>query len=159
LIDIKPVLDLWSALRMHSYAYGIEKYPKTFQHAMMNIFGDFEFVKVYLDDPLINSISESEHGRHLEMVFKRISNNNILIYVEKSKFCQDEIDFLGKTINKHGIKLNTSELKMEHLDKVPPTKRQLQSLIGFINWCRPHLPGLGSKIAPLNEKLKDSKIR
>ncbi|KRH93767.1 putative LTR transposable element [Pseudoloma neurophilia] len=138
---------------------GLKNAPKTFQHAMMNIFGDFEFVKVYLDDLLIHSLSESEHERHLEMVFKRISDNNILINVEKSKFYQDEIDFLGKTINKHGIKLNTSELKMEHLDKVPLTKRQLQSLIGFINWCRPHLPGLSSKIAPLNEKLKDPKIR
>ena len=71
---------------------------------MDQIFGDLDFVFVYLDDILISSGTEEEHCRHLQEVFKHLSKAGLAINMPKSKFFALELEFLGHVINAEGIR-------------------------------------------------------
>ena len=64
---------------------------------MDSIFGDLDFVFIYLDDILISSESEAEHNRHLREVFKRLSKAGLAINVDKSEFYTSEHQTVAKT--------------------------------------------------------------
>lgn len=49
--------------------FGLANAPRTFQRAMTKLFDGFSFVKVYLNDILVHSKSESKHFEHLIQVF------------------------------------------------------------------------------------------
>ncbi|GMF29533.1 unnamed protein product [Phytophthora lilii] len=51
---------------------GISTAPDEYQACMERVLGDLSFVIVYLDDILIFSETETDHLRHLEIVFKRL---------------------------------------------------------------------------------------
>ena len=65
--------------------FGFKNAGATFQRLMDSIFGDLDFVFVYLDDILISSENEEEHSRHLREVFKRLSKAGLAINAAKNE--------------------------------------------------------------------------
>ena len=63
----------------------------TFQRLMDQIFGDLDFVFIYLDEILISSETEGKHCRHLQEVFKRLSKAGLAINLPKSEFFALEV--------------------------------------------------------------------
>lgn len=104
----------------------------------MNIFGHLSFAKVYLDDLLIHSENKTVHEIHLPEIKKLLKENSITINLEKSCFRKTKIHFLGKWISAEGIVLDKSILENKAFTESPRSKKHLQSLLGLINWCRPH---------------------
>ena len=149
-------LGQWEFLRM---PFGLSNAPRTFQRAMRCLFGDIDNVFVYLDDILIADVNIENHEQSLKEVFNRLKDNEISINFKKSNFCKEEIKFLGHIIGENGIKPNISSIEKIKQLEVPKTRKQLQSLIGFINWFRPYIENLSSKIASWNEKLKVRKFK
>ncbi|KAG0435916.1 Transposon Ty3-I Gag-Pol polyprotein [Dictyocoela muelleri] len=74
--------------------FGLTNAPKTFQKAMDEIFSEFSFVKVYLDDIIIHSADNRAHEKHLETVLSTINKNNIKINISKCEFYKTKITFL-----------------------------------------------------------------
>ena len=66
--------------------FGLKNVGATFQRLMDSIFGDLDFVFIYLDDILISAENEEEHSRHLRKVFKRLSKAGLTINPAKSEF-------------------------------------------------------------------------
>ena len=66
--------------------YGLVNAPRTFQLTMMDILGDLDYVKVYLDDVLIYSDTHENHIIHIQEVLKRFKTNKVRINFEKSVF-------------------------------------------------------------------------
>lgn len=60
--------------------------PRVFQRVMAELFAEFSFVKIFLDDILVFSQTREEHYEHLEQILEIIKNNNIAINIEKSVF-------------------------------------------------------------------------
>ncbi|KAG0434758.1 Retrovirus-related Pol polyprotein from transposon [Dictyocoela muelleri] len=71
---------------------------------------DIKNIHVYLDDILVYTQTLKENISTLQEVFQRIKENNTSINFEKSKFVQEEIDFLGHIINSEGVRLDVSNL-------------------------------------------------
>ena len=76
-------------MRMYTMGFGLTNAPYSFQKAMSNFFGDLEYMKVYLNDILIHSRTETEHLDHLQEFFTRVKENNISVSSEKSQFFLD----------------------------------------------------------------------
>ena len=57
--------------------YGLVNAPRTFQMTMMDILGDLEYVKVYLDDVLIYSDTHENHILHIQEVLKRFKTTKL----------------------------------------------------------------------------------
>ncbi len=75
--------------------FGLSTAPQFFQRTMDTIFGDMENVYFYADDILIATVNEAEHLKTLREVIKRVTKNRIKLNIEKCKFLQDEVTYLG----------------------------------------------------------------
>jgi hypothetical protein len=73
---------------------------------MQNIFNENqEFVLVYIDDLLILSKTYKEHIAHLDMFFRKVEQNGLILSKKKMKICKEKINFLGHEIRECKIYL------------------------------------------------------
>ncbi|KAG0436063.1 Retrovirus-related Pol polyprotein from transposon 17.6 [Dictyocoela muelleri] len=139
--------------------FGLCNASSTFQSAMNSLFKDTCNVLVYLDDILIYSNNLESHYKTLSEVFDIINKNSISINFEKCQFCLEKVCFLGHEIDSNGIKPLTS--KIDGLEIKPPkTKKQLEKILGLLNWFRPFIENLSGMTCDFYENLKskDKKI-
>ena len=84
---------------------GIKSAPDIFQSKMEDLMMGIEYVCPYLDDLLVLSkVTLEDHLRKLDSVFYRLRSANLRVHVQKSKFCRNEIEYLGYLITQDGIK-------------------------------------------------------
>jgi hypothetical protein len=72
----------------------------------------------------------------------------------KCAFCVHAGDFLGFVVHKKGIEINQNKTKAIMETKSPTTKKQLQSLLGKINFLRRFISNLSGKAHPFSPLLK-----
>ncbi len=77
--------------------FGLTNSPAVFQNLVNDVLGDMlsRFVFVYLDDILIFSKSETEHGQHVRAVLQRLLQNQLFVKAEKCEFHFSTVSFLG----------------------------------------------------------------
>jgi len=76
---------------------------------MSKVFQDrhkFKYLFSYVDDLSIGSGTFQEHLEHLDTVFSTIREKNLMLNPTKTTLAQPEIEFLGHTVNKDGIKIS-----------------------------------------------------
>jgi hypothetical protein len=127
---------------------------------MNDLFGHLEFVKVFLDDLLIHSTDESEHSKHMIQILEVIEEQNISINFEKSVFFQEEVRYLGHVIDKDRIKADIKKLySIPERMSTPKTIKELRSVLGVINWFRPYIYNLSSRISSVTDKTKKNALK
>ena len=122
---------------------------------MNNLLSHLPYVKIYLDDILIFSPNAEVHFEHVKTVLLSIKNAGVSINLEKSIFGNHEVEYLGHKISAKGIQ--PLERGIENLKKCihPKNVKQLQKLLGCINWLRPFIKDLSIRILPLTDLLKN----
>ena len=93
--------------------FGLTNAPAAFQRFMNDIFSDMIDVSVviYLDDILIYSKSREEHEEHLRVVLQVLRRNQLYAKASKYEFWLQQIDFLGHTICRDGIKVDSRKVE------------------------------------------------
>jgi len=131
--------------------FGLCNAPATFQHAMDNILGDYnwKFAMVYIDD--INTFSQTfdEHLEHLQLVFQRIREAGLKLNREKCNFTRKELPFLGHVINDKGISPDPSTVQKIIDFPQPRTVKGLRSFLGLAGYYRKFVKGFSQIAAPL----------
>ena len=86
---------------------GLTNAPASFQRAMNNILSPFldKFCMVYLDDILMYSRTEIEHKKHVKTVLRALDEAKLILNLEKYRFGQQSIRFLGHIISAEGIQM------------------------------------------------------
>jgi hypothetical protein len=70
---------------------GLKNAPTLFQRKMQNNFNENqEFVLVYIDDLLIFSKMYKEHIAHLDMFFRKVEQNDLILSKKKMKICKEK---------------------------------------------------------------------
>ncbi|KAG0437728.1 Retrovirus-related Pol polyprotein from transposon gypsy [Dictyocoela muelleri] len=82
--------------------FGLTNAPRTFQRVMNHLIGNFEYVKIFLDDILIHSKDDELHARHLNKIMDILRSNNVAIFFEKSRFFKNKVTYLYHVIDKDG---------------------------------------------------------
>jgi len=116
--------------------FGLYTAPTTFQKLMHTVLSGnlFKEVVVYIDDILIFANNRNEHDRILSEVFQRIQTSSIRINPIKCKLYQEELVFLGHTINKFGIKPNSEKVNEIVNAEIPRCTKELRSFRGKANY-------------------------
>ena len=124
--------------------FGLKNVGATYQRAMNSIFHDFieTFMQIYIDDIVVKSVSGKGHIDHLRLSFERMRRHGLKMNPLKCDFCVQARDFLGFMVHKKGIKINKNKTKSIMEGKTPSTKKELQSLLGKINFLRRFISNL-----------------
>ena len=78
---------------------------------MDNIFRDYDFIHVYVDDRLISSKTKEQHLKHLEIFIDLCQTHGIGLSKKKSIIGEPKIEFLGLLIDSEGIELQNHILE------------------------------------------------
>ena len=124
---------------------------------MMNeILGDFigKFVEVYVDDIIIYSEDNEDHIMHLTRVLEALNKVNLKLSLEKSKFFQKEVKFLGHLVSEEGIKPDPKKVEAVRDFPVPINLKELRGFLGLASYYRKFIEKFSSLAKPLNLLLK-----
>ena len=145
---------LWEFLRM---PFGLKSAAQTFQRLMDSVLQDIDCAFVYLDDILIASSSEKEHIEDLRIVFRRLTEQGLVIRLEKCLFGVPSLEFLGHQVSKNGSGPTQAKVEVIQNFPQPSTIKGLQEFLGMINFYHRFLPNIASILSPLYGALKSSK--
>jgi len=120
------------------------------------MFHDFieKFMQVYIDDIVVKSSSEDDHLNYLCQSFERMRHYGLKMNPLKCAFGVCEGDFLGFVVHKKGIEINHNKTKAIVETKAPTTKKELQSLLGKVNFLKRFNSNLSGKTQAFSPLLR-----
>nr|BBD82009.1 Pol [Equine foamy virus] len=123
--------------------------PALFTADVVDLLKDIPNVEVYVDDVYFSNDTEEEHLKTMDLLFQKLQTAGYIVSLKKSKIGQHTVDFLGFQITQTGRGL-TDSYKSKLLDITPPnTLKQLQSILGLLNFARNFIPNYSELITPL----------
>ena len=134
--------------------FGVTSAPSIFQSVMDQILLGIKGVFCYLDDILIGGTSPENCKSQLFVVLKRLNEHNVQINLDKCKFLESSVDYLGHTFSSKGISPNKLKVKAIVEAPVPENISQLQSYLGLIIYYGHFIPNLSMEIKALYNLLK-----
>ena len=145
---------------------GLKNVGTTYQRAMNAIFHVMlvHHMEVYIDDIVIKSKRASEHVDHLRKNFERMRHHQLKLNPLKCAFGVRVGNFLGFLVHQRGIEVDRNKEKAIISAYVPQNKKvwnkkELQNLLGKINYLRRFISNLAGKTKVFSDlvKLKDMK--
>jgi hypothetical protein len=115
---------------------------------------DFKtFLQCFLDDLCVFCKGFRELLPALDKVFERIIFANLKLHPHKSHLAVEEVDYLGHTIFKGGVKVSKMKSKAVSALLPPRTFNELQKLIGVFSYFRTFIPNFSKIARPLTVML------
>ncbi|CAL9013695.1 unnamed protein product, partial [Prunus brigantina] len=128
----------------------------TYQRAMNSVFHDMigHSLEVYIDDVVIKSPEEGNHISNLKRAFQRMRQHKLKMNPKKCVFGVQAGNFLGFLVHQRGIEIDKNKAK-SIIEALPPrNKKELQSLLGKINFLRRFISNSAGKIQPFSSLLR-----
>ncbi|CAK1583880.1 unnamed protein product [Parnassius mnemosyne] len=136
---------------------GLKNAGQTFQRFIHEVLHGLYFVFAFIDDLLVASPDKETHETHLRTVLQRLEDNGISINPSKCICGQKEVQFLGFTVSKEGIKPPTEKVRVIIDYAKPNTIEELTPFLGMVNFYREHIPKAAEIQAPLQAYLHNTK--
>lgn len=140
--------------KVNRMMFGIKVAPAIWQRFMDKILQGINGVKCFFDDIIIQGSTYIEALNRLKTVLRIMKQNNLKLNLEKCKFFQNKVEYLGHTIDEHGLHKTADKVKAILEAKRPHNVNQLRSFLGMANYYNKFIPGLAEKLYPLNRLLQ-----
>lgn len=134
--------------------FGLSLAPEYFQKINYKNFGDIKNTIIYFDDLLIATDSLEEHDKTLKKVIERAREKGIKFNKEKFQFQKSEVKYIGHIFDKNGMRIDQEKIRAINDLKPPKSKKDLQKLLGLVNYVRKFIPNLGEISSSLSSLLK-----
>ena len=130
--------------------FGLKNAGATYQRAMNYIFHDLigKLVEIYIDDVVVKSVSVKGHLEDLRRILDRTRKFGLRMNPKKCAFGVTAGQFLGFLVHERGIEIGLKSQEAVRTMKPPTTKKELQCLIGKINFVRRFISNLSGRIEP-----------
>lgn len=117
-------------------SFGLTNAPTTFCTLMNQVFHEYldKFVVVYLDDIVVYSPSMEECQTHLQLVFEKLTQNQLYVKREKCSFAQQCINFLWHLIECSRISMEDGTISAIWDWGVPTFVHELRSFLRLANY-------------------------
>lgn len=144
------------AFRFEVMPFGLCGAPGTFQLLADSVFAGLTYTKIlcYLDDVIIFSKDPEEHLEKLRLVFQRLREAGLTLKPNKCEYFKEEIDILGYTVNRHGIKPDASKVEAISNFKTPKKLKDVRSFLGASGFYRKFIENYSIHARPLYDLTK-----
>lgn len=160
--DSRPLTTFWTGEKFFRYKctpFGLKCSSDIFQKTLQEIVLQSEMgVLNYLDDILIYSKSSEEHKQILERVLAKLSSHNVTLNLDKCKFEQSEVTFLGYKVNKNGIAITNERLEAFNSMRAPESVAEVRSYLGMLTFLERFLVDRATKTTALREIANSGKF-
>lgn len=92
--------------------------------------------------------------QNLTKVLERLSANNISLKLNKCVFVQKELEVLGHLINRDEVKVTNIRIQKLLEIKCPQNKRDIQSLLGALNYVSKFIPSISQRTVNIRKLLR-----
>lgn len=137
--------------------FGLTCSTSIFQREMENLFKNMDFVSVFVDDIVVSGRTNEEHIQNLEKVSKKLKEANLTVNKDKCSFFQEEIEYLGYTLTKEGLKKTKDKVKAIVAAPQPSNVTEVRSFIGLVNYYHKFIPNAAEILSPIYELLRAGK--
>lgn len=134
--------------------FGIACAPELFQQLTNKYFGDIQNVCVYIDDILVYGKTKEEHDEALKKVMDKARLLNIKFNPNKIQYKKNEIKYLGLKFSEKGVEPDEDRVKAILDLKSPNNLKELQSVLGMVNYLRAFIPNMADIVEPMRALLK-----
>lgn len=131
-------------LKFNKLPFGLKIAPSVFQKFNTKYFGDIKGLIIYFDDFIVAAETKEEHDIILDNLIKRARECYVKFNKEKLQYCKRQVKFLGHLFDQNGMTLDPSRIEAIQCLKNPTNKKELQRLLGFINYVRSFIPNFQS---------------
>lgn len=136
--------------------FGLTNAPATMARLMTKVLGhDLEpFVYVYLDDIIIISRSIEHHCQLIRTVARRLQQAGLTINLQKSKFCQKRIRYLGYVLSEDGLSMDASKIQPIIDYAQPQSVKDVRRLLGLAGFYQKFIRNYSEITTPITNLLK-----
>jgi hypothetical protein len=139
--------------------FGLKNAGTTYQRAMNYVFHELngKIVEIYIDDVVIKFVNHNSHLEDVKRTLECTRKHGLKMNPNKCVFGVSAGEFLRFLVHEGGIEVGKKSMKA--IDEVvPPTNlKELQSLLGKINFVRKFISNLSQKVLPFFPLLKIKK--
>ena len=140
----------WGLYEYTALPMGLKVSANIFQAAMSGLFKDLPQVYVYIDDIIIiGSGSYEEHLKDVDKAISRLIEMGMQINPRKTVWAAEEVDYLGFTITRKGIKPQKNKVEAILKIKSPENPKQVRHFVGLVNFYKKFYKGKSKTLAPL----------
>ena len=107
----------------------------------------------YLDNILISGANEAEHLQNLEEILQRLQTRGIKVRLDKCRFLQQSVEYLGLKIDATGLHPTPNKIQVIVDAPEPSNLSELKSYLRLLNYYGRFLSNLSTMVQPLNQLL------
>ena len=138
---------------------GLNLSPEVFQKKMTELLSGLKGVDVIMDDVLVYGHDRSEHDSNLETMLDRIEQSGLELNKERQcVFSQSKTEYFGHIVSEKGISPNPKKVEAVTRLEPPKDKKELQRVIGLVNYLGRFVENLSTIISPLTDLLKQNVV-
>ena len=111
-------------------------------------------IMCYVDDVVIATPTLEDHIERLD-VFTCMKQAGLKCKPSKCEILRDSIKYLGRLVDKHGVRPDLEADEAFLTWKAPKRDTQLMSFLGFANYYREFVKGYADKICPMQQLMRN----
>ena len=134
--------------------YGVAPASAIFQSKMEQLLQGIPMVVCRVDDILVSGNDDDSHLAHLDQVLTRLGNANLRLKLEKCKFMQPSVEYLGYLINAQGLHTTAKKVKAISEAPIPTNVQKLRAFLGMLNYFSKFVHNHSITAQPLTDLLK-----
>jgi hypothetical protein len=109
----------------------------------------------YIDDILhFKGDTFKQHLSILDEILGLIGKNGVQVSAEKSRFCQESIEYLGFQLNRTGYEPLLSQVSAILRINPPKNVRGVRGFLGVLNFIKNHIPRRAEICEPITRLTK-----
>ena len=130
-------------------------FQRLMAHALIGVTKKYgNLVMCYVDVVVIATPTLEDHIERLDEVFACMNRSGLQCKPSKCEILKDSIKYLGRVVDKHGIRPDPDAVDAVLTWKSPKTEHQLMSFLGFANYYREFVKGYADKVYPVQQLMR-----